>query len=97
MIGNFCHDPPIININIDTKDALQNYMRLLADQDCPRRVRVGCWASYFCQNLSLLGLYSEEKYATGQKSMDLLSKFEKHDQLTYGSNQAGLDAHRPDN
>lgn len=31
MIGNFCHDPLIINIKIDTKDALQNHMHLLAD------------------------------------------------------------------
>lgn len=31
MIGNFCHDPLIINIKIDTKDAVQNYMHLLAD------------------------------------------------------------------
>lgn len=31
MIGNFCHDPLIINIKIDTKDAVQNDMHLLAD------------------------------------------------------------------
>lgn len=26
MIGNFCHDPLVINIKIDTKDALQKSM-----------------------------------------------------------------------
>lgn len=31
MIGNFCHDPFIINIKIDTKDVVQNYMHLPAD------------------------------------------------------------------
>lgn len=31
MTGNFCHDPLIINIKIDTKDEVQNYVRLLPD------------------------------------------------------------------
>lgn len=31
MIGNFCHDPLIINIKIDMKDAVQNHMHLAAD------------------------------------------------------------------
>lgn len=31
MTGNFCHDSLIINIEIDTKEAGQNYMHLLAD------------------------------------------------------------------
>lgn len=31
MIGNFCHDSLIINIKIDTKDAVQKCMHLPAD------------------------------------------------------------------
>lgn len=56
MIGNFCHDPLIINIKIDTEDALQNYMHLLADQGCPHRAEAGCGRCYCCQKLCLLGL-----------------------------------------
>lgn len=32
MIGNFCHDPPIISIKVDTEDAVQKMIcALLAD------------------------------------------------------------------
>lgn len=67
MTGNFCHDPLIINIKIDTKDEVQNYVRLLPDYCCPHRAGVACWKSYSCQNPSLLAL-DEEKWAAGQKS-----------------------------
>lgn len=40
MTGNFCHDPLIINIKIDTKDEVQNYGRLLPDDCCPHRAGV---------------------------------------------------------
>lgn len=62
MTGNFCHDPLIINIKIDTKDEVQNYVRLLPDYCCPHRAGVACWKSYSCQNPSLLAL-DEEKWA----------------------------------
>lgn len=63
MIGNFCHDPLIINIKIDTKDVVQNYMHLLADQGCPHRAEAGCWKKLFLPKSQSI---SEERCAAGQ-------------------------------